>query len=139
MAHSVFVVNAVATVAATLNKRDRRAYDTAIAGLKGEGCKAAGYRLAALDSGDYAMCCRHLANKWRMHTVFPDKSRIVVISLAEHDARQNPHHVLAEILPGLNPTGRRRREKPSCCDDADDPPTMSALLNEQLMHVFEVA
>jgi hypothetical protein len=46
VAHSVFVVDTVARVAASLNKVDRRAYDTAISGLKGEGCKAAGYRWA---------------------------------------------------------------------------------------------
>jgi len=44
VAHSVFVVDTVARVAASLNKTDRRAYDAAISGLKGEGCKAAGYR-----------------------------------------------------------------------------------------------
>jgi hypothetical protein len=38
----VFVVDTVARVAASLNKTDRRAYDAAISGLKGEGCKAAG-------------------------------------------------------------------------------------------------
>lgn len=32
MAHSVFVVDTVARVAASLNKTDRRVYDTAIAG-----------------------------------------------------------------------------------------------------------
>jgi len=46
------VVDTVARVAASLNKTDRRAYDAAISGLKGEGCKAAGYRLAATDGGD---------------------------------------------------------------------------------------
>lgn len=52
MAHSVFVGDTVARVAASLNKVDRRAYDTTISGLKGGGCKAAGYRLAATDGGD---------------------------------------------------------------------------------------
>ncbi|MGO9322867.1 MAG: hypothetical protein ACLQBY_18980 [Solirubrobacteraceae bacterium] len=69
MAHSVFVVDTVTRVAASLNKTDRRAYDAAISGLKGEGCKAAGYRLAATDGGDSPLCCRHLANDWRMHTL----------------------------------------------------------------------
>jgi hypothetical protein len=32
-------------VAASLNKTDRRAYDAAISGLQGEGCKAAEYQL----------------------------------------------------------------------------------------------
>ncbi len=56
MAHSVFVVDTVARVADSLNRVDRRAYDVAISGLKGEGCKAAGYRLAAADGGDFPMC-----------------------------------------------------------------------------------
>lgn len=139
MPHSVFVVDTAAAVAAGLDKRDRRAYDAAIAGLKGEGCKAAGYRLAALDGGDYAMCCKHLANDWRLHTVFLEDRRIVVISLAEHDQRRNPQRALAEALPGLNPTGRRKRKKPACCEHPQDPPVMSATLNQQLRHLFAIA
>ena len=82
MAHSVFVVDTVARVATSLNKTDRRAYDAAISGLKGEGCKAAGYRLAATDGGDFPMCCRHLAGDWRMHTLFAKDHSVIVISLA---------------------------------------------------------
>ncbi len=114
MAHSVFLVDTVVRVVASLNKVDRRAYDTAISSLKGEGCKAAGYRLAAADRGDFPMCCRHLAGDWRMHTLFAKDRSVIVISLAEHDKGQNPHRVLAEAFPGLSPVGRRKRAKPPC-------------------------
>jgi hypothetical protein len=98
MAHTVLVASSVARAAANLDKRHRRAYGAAIAGLKGEGCKAGGYRLAAIGGGDYPMCCRHLIDSWRLHTVFPDDERIVVISLAEHDSRENPHQILFSWL-----------------------------------------
>ncbi len=136
MAHSVFVVDTVARVAASLNKVDRRAYDTAISGLKGEGCKAAGYRLVAAGGGDFPMCCRHLANDWRMHTLFAKDHSVIVISLARHDKSQNPHQVLADIFPGFSPVGRRKRAKPPCCDDPESPPVMPAMLSEQLAGMF---
>ncbi len=136
MAHSVFVVDTVARVAAALNKIDRRAYDAAITGLKGEGCKAAGYRLAAMDGGDFPMCCRHLANDWRMHTLFAKDHSVIVISLARHDKSQNPHRVLSDIFPGLSLVGRRRRAKPPCCEDPENPPVMPATLSEQLAGMF---
>ena len=132
MAHSVFVVDTVARVAASLSKTDRRVYDTAISGLKGEGCKAAGYRLAAADGGDFPMCCRHLANDWRMHVLFAKDHSVIVISLARHDKSQNPHQVLADIFLGLSAVGRRKRAKPPCCDDSESPPVMPATLSERL-------
>jgi hypothetical protein len=132
MAHPVFVVDTVARVAASLSKPDRRAYDAAISGLKGEGCKAAGYRLAASDGHDFPMCCRHLANDWRMHTLFANDGSVIVISLATHDRRQNPHQILAEIFPELSSVGRRKRTKPPCCDDPERPPVMPVTVSEQL-------
>jgi hypothetical protein len=139
VAHSVFVVDDVARVATSLNKIDRRAYDAAISGLKGEGCKAAGYRLAATDGEDFPLCCRHLANDWRMHTLFAKDHSVIVISLARHDKGHNPHQVLAEVFPGLSPVGRRKRAKPPCCDDSDSPPAMPATLGERLAGMFGYA
>jgi hypothetical protein len=136
MAYSVFVVNTVARVVASLNKVDRRAYDAAISGLKGEGCKAAGYRLAAADGGDFPMCCRHLADDWRMHTLFAKDRSVIVISLARHDKGHNPHRVLAEVFPELSRIGRRKRAKPPCCDDPESPPVMPATLGDQLACMF---
>ncbi len=139
MAHLVFVVDTVARVAASLDRADRRAYDAAISGLKGDGCKAAGYRLAASDGGDFPMCCRHLANDWRMHTLFARDGRVIVISLARHTKSQNPHQILAEIFPGLSPVGRRKRTKPPCCDDPESPPVMAETVSEQLARMVGYA
>jgi hypothetical protein len=139
MAHSVFVVDTVARAAASLNKVDRRAYDAAISGLKGEGCKAAGYRLAAAGGGDFPMCCRHLAGDWRMHTLFAKGHSVIVISLARHDKGHNPHEFLADVFPGLSPVGRRKRAKPPCCDNAESPPVMAVTLSEQLAGMFGYA
>ena len=100
--------------------------------MKGEGCKAAGYRLAAAGGGDFPMCCRPLAGDWRIHTLFAKDRSVIVISLARHNKGHNPHQVLAEIFPGLSPGGRRKRAKPLCCDDPESPPVMPATLSEQL-------
>jgi hypothetical protein len=139
VAYSVFVVDMVARVAASLNKIDRRAYDAAISGLKGEGCRAAGYRLAATDGGDFPLCCRQLANDWRMHTLFAKDHSVIVISLARHDKGYNPHQILADVFPDLSPVGRRKRAKPPCCDDPERPPVMPATLSEQLAGMFGYA
>jgi hypothetical protein len=56
------VVDTVARVAASLNKTDRR-----------------------------ALCCRHLANDWRMHMLFAKDHSVIVISLARHEKGHNPH------------------------------------------------
>jgi hypothetical protein len=133
------VVDTVARVVASLDKTDRRTYDAAISGLKGEGCKAAGYRLAAADGGDFPMCCRHLAGDWRMHTLFAKDNSVIVMSLARHGKGHNPHEVLADIFPGLSPVGRRKRAKPPCCDDPQSSPVMPATLSEQLADMFGYA
>jgi hypothetical protein len=135
MAHPVLVVDTVVRVAASLRKPDRRAYDAAISGLKGEGCKAAGYRLAASDGSDFPMCCRHLASAWRMHTLFVNDGSVIVISLATHDKRQNPHQILTDIFPELSAIGRRKRTKPPCCDDPERPPVMPATVSEQFARI----
>jgi len=135
----VFVVDTVARAAASLNKVDRRAYDAAISGLKGEGCRAAGYRLAAAGGGDFPMCCRHLADDWRMHTLFAKDNSVIVISLARHGKGHNPHQVLADVFPGLSSVGRRKRVKPLCCDDPESPPVMPSALSEQLAGMFGYA
>ena len=95
-----------------------------------------GYRLAAADGGDFPMGCRHLANDWRMHTLFAKDHSVIVISLARHDKGHNPHRVIADVFPDLSSVGRRKRAKPPCCDDPESPPVMSAALIEQLAGMF---
>jgi hypothetical protein len=56
----------VGRVVAAMSRRERRAYDAAVQALKGEGCRAGGKRLAAIDDGDYPMCQRSLYGAWRM-------------------------------------------------------------------------
>ena len=84
------------------------------------------------------MCCRHLYAAWRLHIVFPDPDTAVIISLAEHTKRANPHAVLAELFPGLAVTGRRRSDKPPCCDDAAMPPRLGEELQATLPHLFQL-
>lgn len=111
-----------------MSAREKRSYEAASDALGAEGCKAGGYRLAALEGDDYPLCCRHLAYAWRMFTAYPDEKRIVIVALDEHERDRNPAADLAEVLRGLATVGRKRSAKPPCCEEAADPPAM----NEEL-------
>jgi hypothetical protein len=113
-----------------MSAREKRSYEAACDALRGEGCKAGGYRLAALDRGDYPLCCRHLTRAWRMFTAYPDEERIVIVALDEHERGHNPATELAQVLPGLASVGRRRSDKPPCCEEPDEPPAMNQDLRD---------
>lgn len=113
-----------------MSTREARSYEAARDALRSEGCKSAGYRLAAAAGDDYPLCCRHLAYSWRMFTAFPDQEQIVILALDRHDRRHNPAAALAEVLPGLATVGRRRSAKPLCCEDPTEPPSMNEELRE---------
>jgi hypothetical protein len=130
------MVDTVARVAASLNKTDRLPYDAAISGLKGGGCKAAGYRLAAADGGDFPMCCRHLANDWRMDALFAKDHSVIMISLARHDKSHNPARGPRRRLPWSQPGWTPQAREAPCCDDPDRPPTMLADLSEHRAGMF---
>jgi hypothetical protein len=116
---------AKAAVDADMTKNDRRAYDAAVRQLKGDGCRAGGYRLRSVDGDDYPLCCKHLRADWRMFTAYLDDDRIVIVAIDRHTPHNNPAATLATVLPGLATVGRRRDDKPPCCDDPADPPEMS--------------
>lgn len=139
MAHTVLRVPSVGRVVAAMSRRERQAYDAAVQALKGEGCRAGGKRLAAIDDADYPMCQRSLYGDWRMTTIYrpPPDGGVVIISVARHTERENPNAALAEIFPGLSAEGRRRSEQPPCCDDPQTPPTLSAELDSILFELFD--
>ena len=133
MPYEVFRTAQVATALQRMSTRERRSYDAARDALRGEGCKAGGYRLAAADiGGDYPLCCRHLTRAWRMFTAYPDEQRIVIVALDEHDRDHNPAAELAQVLPGLATIGRRRSDKPPCCEEANEAPVMNEELRDLL-------
>lgn len=132
MAYEVLRTPQVAEALGRMTAREKRSYEAARDALGAEGCKAGGYRLAALNGDDYPLCCRHLAYAWRMFTAYPDAQRIVIVALDEHEPNRNPAADLAEVLPGLAAVGRRRSAKPPCCEEAADPPTMNEELRELL-------
>jgi len=138
VAFTVLRVPSVAAVAQSATGPLRKAYAVARDELRRDGCRAAGYRLAATDGGEYPMCCRRLYGAWRMHIVFTDADTLVIISLAEHTRRANPNAVLAELFPGLSATGRRRSDKPSCCDDPAAPPALSDEVRSELADLFRL-
>ena len=129
MPHEVLRTAQVASVLGGMSAREKRSYEAAVDALRGEGCGAGGARLAAADGDDYPLCCRHLAYAWRMFTAYPRKKQVVIVALDKHERDHNPAADLAEILPGLATTGRKRSAKPPCCEDAADPPAMNELLS----------
>lgn len=136
MSYEVLRTPQVTAALRRMSAREKRSYEAARDALRGEGCKAGGYRLAAADGDDYPLCCRHLAYTWRMFTAFPDKDeRIVIVALDKHDRNHNPTADLAEALPGLSTVGRRRSDKPPCCEDPSKPPPMNDDLR-QLLSAF---
>ncbi|HEX6687122.1 MAG TPA: hypothetical protein VF085_00485 [Solirubrobacterales bacterium] len=132
MPHEILRTAQVATVLGGMSAREKRSYEAAVDALRGEGCGAGGYRLAAADGDDYPLCCRHLAYAWRMFTAYPRKKQVVIVALDKHERGHNPAADLAEVLPGLATTGRKRSAKPPCCEDAADPPAMNEELSELL-------
>jgi hypothetical protein len=132
MPHEVLRTAQVASVLGGMSVREKRSYEAAVDALCGEGCGAGGYRLAAADGDDYPLCCRHLAYAWRMFTAYPRKKQVVIVALDKHERSHNPAADLAEVLPGLATTGRKRSTKPPCCEDAADPPAMNEELSELL-------
>jgi hypothetical protein len=120
----------VAAALRRMTAREKRSYEAAREALRGEGCRAGGYRLTAFDGDAYPLCCRHLAYAWRMFTAYPDDQRIVIVALDEHARDHNPAAELAQVLPGLATIGRRRSEKPPCCEEANEPPAMNDELRD---------
>lgn len=119
-----------------LDRQARRRYDSAVAELRGRGCAAGGYRLLGVDGESYPLCCRYFYGQWRMHLAFPDPETVVIVSVAEHTEKSNPHAELAEAFPGLSRTGRRRAAKPPCCEEDGAPPEMSGEARAVLGDVF---
>ena len=70
MAHTVLCVPSVGRVVAAMSRRERQACDAAVQALNGEGCRAGGKRLAAIDDADYPMCQRSLYGDGRMTTIY---------------------------------------------------------------------
>jgi hypothetical protein len=139
MAFTVLRVPSVRhTVENELTKRERRAYDAARDALKGQGCRAGGKRLAAVDAGDYPMCQRSLYGSWRMTTVYRQDGSIVIVSVAKPTNDENPAATLAEIFPGLSAVGRGRSDQPACCHEATAPPTLGPELEALRFDLFGV-
>lgn len=124
MAYEVLRTRSFAATVASLTNVERHAYEAAVQSLRGEGCRAGGKRLLAIDGGDVALCQRSLYGAWRMTIAFLDDNCIVIIALGRHTTRENPNRVLAELFPDLSPTGRRRSDQPPCCDDPASPPVL---------------
>lgn len=136
MAFEVERVKSLRKVVEGFSRRERRAYDAAVEDLRGRGCRAGGKRLGAVGDGDYPMCERPLYAAWRMFTVYPDASRVVIIELDRHTKESAPVQNLASVFPGLSPTGRRRSDQPPCCEDPADPPEVSDELRGVIDELF---
>lgn len=134
MAFEVLRTPQVRRAVEQLSRAERASYEAARDELRGRGCLAGGYKLAAADGSDHPLCARHLAYTWRMFTAYLDNRRIVIIAIDRHTPGNNPATSLAEVLPGLAVVGRRRQDKPPCCDDAASPPPM----NDELRNLLDM-
>lgn len=139
MAFTVLRVPAVRRIVEQeMTKREQRSYAVAVEALKGEGCRAGGKRLAAIEGGHYPICQRSLYGAWRMLTVYRRNDAILIIGVQRHTEAENPAETLGEAFPGLSPTGRRRSEQPPCCDATGAPPILSVELEARVIDLFGV-
>jgi hypothetical protein len=118
MAGKGFAIRATPAAAAAIDAlrgTARRQYEAFERELRRQGCKAAGYRLLAPDSGDHSeYCCKRLVDDWRVITTFEPGIAIVVAVGRHHD---RAFYVdLAKTLE-IGAIGQRREEKPACCGE----------------------
>ncbi|HEX4730263.1 MAG TPA: hypothetical protein VH299_03285 [Solirubrobacterales bacterium] len=112
------------------------AYYEAVQRLMAEGCAAADYRL----TGDVVdrICALHLYGRYRALVCFPEKDRLAVVLIAEHD-RGGDGDVYAALYEFLEiPEPIERRTKPPCCDEDGEPPVDSELLDRLLIAAKEL-
>jgi hypothetical protein len=103
----------------------RASYDRKREELAAHGCKAAGYRLTGPGVGH--ICVVHLVDDYRLVSVFPDKSTVVVVLVARHtDSRSDVYRLLYRLLELDVP--KQPRTKPPCCEDNGDPPVAQELV-----------
>lgn len=117
-----------------MTKREQRAYAAAVQALRGEGCRAGGKRLAAIDGGDYPICQRSLYGAWRMLTVYRRDDAVLIIGVQRHTEVESPAEALGEAFPGL----ANSSEQPPCCDDTGAPPVLSVDLEARVSDLFGV-
>jgi hypothetical protein len=115
-----------------MDRASRASYEAAREELRGRGCLAGGYRMAAGDGEDYPLCGRHLANHWRMYTSYPDAQTVVIVAVDRHTKSHDPAVELAETFRGLSTVGRRSRDKPPCCEVPAAPPALIDELRQWL-------
>lgn len=102
-----------------LRGRARRRYEAFEAELRRQGCRVAGYRLLAPESGGYSeYCCKRLIEDWRVITTF-EPGVAIVVALGRHDER-GFYKVLSDVLE-IAPIGQSRGSKPGCCGEAGWP------------------
>jgi hypothetical protein len=110
----VLRVPSVARAVDQLSRRERRAYDAAVQALKGEGCRAGGKRLAAVEDGDYPMCQRSLYGAWRMITVYRQDGTIVIVEVGQHTSEDSPSRCSPKCsLASPQPVGVDRSSRPA--------------------------
>jgi hypothetical protein len=100
----------------------RKRYESFLADLQAQGCKAGGKRLRVNEDEVSRFCARNFYARWRAHLVFEDADSIVVFAIMQHTESSNPKKAIAEILPDVSAIGVRRSEQPPCCEDFNDPP-----------------
>lgn len=137
MSHRVWPVKSVERAIKGLDKTASKKFKAAVEQLKGEGCRAGGKRLRDPDGSDSPYCQLDVARNLRLVTAYPADGSVVLIGLGPHEGEESAAADLAELLPDVSATGRKRSAQPPCCDDLGDPPELSEEQETLLGDVFK--
>lgn len=110
----------------------RKAFDSFVARLGSEGCKALDYRLSGTDQLLPRLCVKHLRGNDRALVAFTDEEAWVLL-VGPHDraSRLDVYDQLYAVTTGTSPESPRT--KPPCCKEADEPPVLTTGLIDDLV------
>lgn len=129
MAFAVLATPIANAAIAALRGRVRTSFERKRNELVAQGCRTAGYRLTG--EGVDHICVAHLADDYRLVSVFLDKSRIAVVLVGRHTGGLGDvYRTLYELLELDVPAEPRTR--PPCCDEPNDPPVDPELIRRFL-------
>lgn len=130
MPYEVQITPLAKSQAAGLRGPAKAAYETFTRDLAHHGCAAMGYRL----TGDLVeqLCVRHLRGAGRVIVAFPEPAIATIVLVGRHTTDDtNVYDLLYRVL-GISTVPADKRTKPTCCDEAGDPPPVDEELVDAL-------
>lgn len=109
---------------AKLRGARKTAYERFEDDLRGQGCKAMGYRLVG-DKPLSSLCVKHLRGNDRALVAFLDGEAWVML-VGPHDEGNQAEDVYTQLYEALEvDVPSQPRTKPPCCDGDGTPPTLA--------------